>query len=81
MGKRQNSMTNVFGSGVHAELFSNKEVIIDGIRGVLEYSDLYIKLNIGKGTLDIYGSELEISALNAEGIVICGKIEKIEFCI
>ncbi|MBE6767195.1 MAG: hypothetical protein E7550_06380 [Ruminococcaceae bacterium] len=82
MGRyKNNSIANVMASGVHIELFSNKEAIIDGIKGVLEYSDCYIKLNIGRGTLDVFGQRLEISSLDAEGMVICGSIEKIEFCM
>lgn len=67
--------------GAHIELFSNKEAIIDGIKGVIEYSDCFIKLNAGRGTLEFWGTELQISSLDADGIVICGKIEKLEFCM
>ncbi len=78
--KIPSDLQNIMQGGAHIELFSNKEAIIDGIRGVLEYNDCYIKLNTGKGTLEFSGSMLEISSLDAEGLIICGKIEKIEFC-
>ena len=78
---KKGDLANVLLGGAHIELFSNREAVIDGIRGVLEYSDCYIKLNIGKGTLDFWGNNLEITSLDADGIGICGKINKIEFCL
>lgn len=83
MGKARmpSELQNIMQSGAHIEMFSNREAIVDGIRGVLEYNDCYIKLNTGRGTLEITGSMLEISSLDAEGLIICGKIEKLEFCL
>ncbi|MBR3594340.1 MAG: YabP/YqfC family sporulation protein [Clostridia bacterium] len=83
MGKinKTSGVAGMLLSGAHIELFSNREAIIDGIRGVIEYNDCYVKLNVGKGTLDIFGNTLEISSLDADGLVISGKIEKIEFCL
>ncbi len=71
----------LFESGAHMELFSNNEAVIDGIKGVLEYSDCFIKLNMGKGTVEFYGTGLHISSLDINGLTINGKIEKIEFCV
>lgn len=70
----------VFENGAHIELFSNKEAVIDGIKGVLEYSDCFIKLNIGRGTVEFWGNGLEITSLDINGLSISGKISKIEFC-
>ena len=77
--KLPKELQTVLQSGAHIELFSNKEAIVDGIKGVLEYNDSYIKLNTGRGTLEFSGNMLEISSLCAGGLTICGKIEKIEF--
>ncbi len=66
--------------GAHIELFSNKEAVIDGMRGVLEYNDCYIKLNTGRGTVEFFGTNLEISSLDINGLSISGNISKIEFC-
>ncbi len=70
----------LFENGAHIELFSNKEAVIDGIKGVLEYSDCYIKLNMGRGTIEFFGTNLEISILDINGLTIGGNISKIEFC-
>lgn len=78
---RNLEITGALSGGAHIELFSNKEAIIDGIKGVIEYSDCFIKLNAGRGTLEFWGTGLQISSLDADGIVICGKIEKLEFCM
>lgn len=78
IGKRTDLPTAAI-KGVHIELFSNREAFLDGIKGVMEYNDCYIKLNVGRGTMDFFGSNLEISSLECGEIVIDGKIEKIEF--
>lgn len=81
MGKKLSENGFAALSGTHIELFSNKEAIIDGIKGVLEYSDCYIKLNIGRGVTEFWGTGLEISALDENGLCINGNITKIEFGI
>lgn len=68
------------GNGVHIELLSNKEAIVDGIKGVIEYNDSFVKLNIGRGTVEFWGSELEILSLDTSGLCIKGNISKIEYC-
>ena len=72
--------SGLFENGAHIELFSNKEAVVDGIKGVLEYTDCYIKLNIGRGTVEFFGANLELSSLDINGLTIGGNISKIEFC-
>lgn len=72
--------SGLFENGAHIELFSNKEAVIDGIKGVLEYTDCYIKLNMGRGTVEFFGTKLELSSLDINGLTISGNISKIEFC-
>ena len=72
---------SAFQSGAHIELNSNREAVIEGIKGIIEYSDLYIKLSLPKGTLELFGSDLEIVTLSAGGVIIGGLIYKLEFDI
>ena len=71
----------IMGGGSHIELFANSEALIEGIKGVIEYNDCFIKLNIGRGTVEFWGNNLEISSLNCGELAINGKITKIEFCV
>lgn len=73
--------TATLGKGAHIELFSNKSALIDGCAGVIEYTDEYVKLNIGKGTVSICGTNLQIVYFDAEQLSLSGKISNIEFCI
>ena len=91
-GKKKKEKWNLFGAdgavfdtailkGAHIELFSNREIILDGCYGVFEYREDYIKLNLGKGTLVLCGENFDISSFEAKVITIKGKISSVEFCV
>lgn len=63
------------------EIILNKEAVVDGCYGVLEYYDNFIKLNIGKGTVLFCGANLQIISLDQQVAVIKGKIDNIEYCL
>ncbi len=67
--------------GSRIEMFSNREISIEGCEGVLEYNDCYLKLNLNKGALIIFGTGLDISAFEGRSITVSGKISSIEFCV
>lgn len=67
--------------GAHIELFSNREITVEGCTGVLEYSNDYIKLNLGKGALILCGQSLDVLFFENDTITVRGKISSIEFCI
>lgn len=61
------------------QLLGNRECIVEGCQGILEYSDDKIKLNIGNGVLIFFGDNLTIRALNGDGAVVEGRIMNLEF--
>ena len=65
----------------HIEAFSNKEIIIDGCKGVIDYSDDYIKLKLKKGSLILCGSSFYIYLFENGTINIKGELKTMEFCI
>lgn len=65
--------------GVHISLLGNKEVTVEGCRGVLEYDDALIKLNIGSGTVTFCGQRLRIVNLDRDHTRISGKIETVTY--
>ncbi|MBQ2974326.1 MAG: YabP/YqfC family sporulation protein [Clostridia bacterium] len=64
----------------HIELSGNKEAIIEGCRGVLEYSDSLIALNTGKLTVRVCGCGLTIVSMQNGQAVIKGTITGVDYC-
>lgn len=64
----------------HIELSGNKEVIIEGCCGVLEYSDSIIALNTGRLTVRVCGCELTIVSMQNGQVIIKGTITGLDYC-
>ncbi len=69
----------VMGSAPFLQFNSNKEVTLDGCRGILEYQQEVIRVNTGKMVIAFKGRNLNIKCLNASSIVIGGYITNVEF--
>ena len=67
--------------GVKIEVYSNKEAIIEGCKGIIEYNEEYIKINIGRGSVVFTGKELYAYSYFCETLVIKGRINNIEYCV
>lgn len=67
------------GSGVHLELDSNREAIIDGCRGVLEYNETTVRFNTGQGQLKLTGRGLVIRSLVQNQAIVEGFLTSVEF--
>lgn len=65
--------------GVHIELQSNKQAVIDGRCSILQYSEEEIKINTGTGIVMFCGNGLCLDTLNRDGALISGTILKMEF--
>lgn len=63
----------------HIETEGNREVIIDGCKGIMEYDDGLIKLNAGSLTVTFKGADLTIRAYSESQSMITGDIVSIEF--
>ena len=63
----------------HFELNGNREVVVDGCRGIIEYDENIIKLNTGKMITKFLGRHLNIKCLTPDSLVIEGIITSIEF--
>lgn len=68
-----------FGNEYHMELNGSREFIAEGCMGVLACNDDQIKLNMGKQTLLLTGSNLTISGMYGQTVCINGRINSIEF--
>ncbi|MBQ2604637.1 MAG: YabP/YqfC family sporulation protein [Acutalibacteraceae bacterium] len=61
------------------QLFGDKQITVDGCKGVDEYSDLYIKIKTNEGLLTVGGRYLNIKLLTVTSIIVEGKILSVEF--
>lgn len=61
------------------QLMGNRECLVEGCQGILEYGDNHIKLNIGTMVLTFQGEDLTLRALNDDGAVVEGLITNLNF--
>ena len=63
----------------HFEMNGNREVIVDGCRGILEYDENRIRIHAGKMVTCFQGRCLSIKCLTADSLIVEGFITSIEF--
>ena len=63
----------------HIELSGNSECVVDGLKGITEYSKEKIKINLGKYSVSFFGDELYINSFSHEGATVEGTIISLEF--
>ena len=61
------------------ELYGNKQIIIDGAKGVIDYSEDFLKIDLGNICLKIAGHKLVIESFVYEQIDVKGEIVSLEF--
>lgn len=67
-------------SCAHIELFANTQANIEGCKGIVEYTEEKIVLNLGSVCAKFCGKEMTIRSFDGESAVICGTFMTIEFC-
>lgn len=65
--------------GAHIEIFANKEITVEDCKNILNYETDFIRLEVTKGEISIFGDDFLISSYENETISIKGKISSIEF--
>ncbi|MBQ7202734.1 MAG: YabP/YqfC family sporulation protein [Eubacterium sp.] len=68
-----------YATSPHIELVGNHECVVDGLKGILEYTKDRVKVDLGKINAIISGCELSIDSFSKEGAVVCGTIISLEF--
>ena len=64
------------GSGIHIE--DDRELIIENCRRIEEYDEVFMQLISGRLRVQIWGSSLRAFDYKTHGVVIRGKISRIE---
>ena len=60
-------------------LTGHYEVNIENYRGIMEYTEQLIRINVRSGQIRITGKSLEINYYTTTDMKITGKVEKIEY--
>lgn len=63
----------------HIEAEGNREIIVDGCKGILEYAEDRIKINTGSLIICFKGTELIVKSYSEVSIVLTGNIISVEF--
>ena len=61
------------------EMIGNKEAIIEGCNGVIEYDNFIIRIATKHQEIRFVGDNLQLKCLTNENIIISGFIKNIEF--
>lgn len=72
---------NIIGRYSLITITGNSEILIEGLRGILDYDAETFRVNTVNGIVAVMGSGLEITALTAEEVMLKGKISSVEFCM
>ena len=80
-GKKQNKFTvpSIISDEPKIEMLGNREIIIDGCKGIVEYEENLIKLSLGDTLLSLAGDALVIVSFDSSIAVINGQICEISF--
>ncbi len=63
----------------HMEINGNREAVVDGCGGVLEYNDGVVRIVMRGKTVRFTGRGLTIRCLTADSLVVTGYLTGIEF--
>lgn len=55
------------------------EILIENYKNILEYEEMYIRINTHIGVININGFELKLNQMTEDDITITGRIERLEF--
>ena len=63
------------------ELSGNREVLIEGSKGVLEYSPETIRVNTADMILSVFGRGLDLRCISESALIIDGFVTRLEFTV
>lgn len=61
------------------ELSGNREAVVDGCQGVLQYEDTVVRVSTGRMIVRFTGSDLCIRTMQQDQVLICGTIASVDF--
>ena len=58
---------------------SNREIVVEGCRGILAYSNQLVHIRADKMELKVQGRNLELRSLTPENLLVFGELFSIEY--
>lgn len=77
--ERKLQMPDMLLNEAKIEMIGNREIIVDGCKGVIEYGENLIKLNIGELVLCLAGDNMIIESFDSGVAIVRGKFAEISF--
>lgn len=69
----------VVSTDVKITILGFNEILIENYKNILEYGDIFIKINIFDGTINIHGFNLNLEQMTDDDIKVTGEIDSIDF--
>ena len=63
----------------YMNLTDNTHMEIENCKKILEYNDIYVKIQTSTLIVSIWGQNIRISDYNTDGIIVDGKFSSVEF--
>ena len=67
--------------GSHIELLGNREAVVEGCQGILEYGDDVVRVRAGRLIVRFTGRNLKIRCMTADSLVVEGFLRGMEFMV
>lgn len=78
---RENKLEKQLLIGPRIELIANKQIVVEGCLGVLEYNENYLKLRLSSAVLILQGEDFDVVSFSDQSILVKGKLNSLEFDI
>ena len=69
----------VVSTDVKITILGFNEILIENYKNILEYGEIFIKINIFDGTINIHGFNLNLEQMTDDDIKVTGEIDSIDF--
>lgn len=69
----------VVSNDVKITILGFNEILIENYKNILEYGEMFIKINIFNGTINIHGFNLNLEQMTDDDIRVTGKIDSLDF--
>lgn len=69
----------VASNDVKITILGFNEIFIENYKNILEYEEVFIKINVFNGTINIHGFDLNLEQMTDDDIKVTGTIDSIEF--
>ena len=79
--KKADVPLNIIKDGSYYEINSNKEVNVEGCRGIIQYEKNLVKLNMQNMVTIFCGRNLEIKCLTKDSLIITGFVTSVQFLV